>query len=38
MRINGRKLIIIIIFILAAIGWMCWIECKVDAENVKCKT
>lgn len=38
MRIDGRKLIIIIIFILAAIGWMGWIECRVDAENVKCKT
>ena len=37
MRIYGRKLIIIIIFILAAIGWMGWLECKVDAENVKCK-
>lgn len=37
MRIDGRKLIIIIIFILAAIGWMGWLECKVDAENVKCK-
>lgn len=38
MRINGRKLIIIIIFILAAIGWIGWLECNVDAENVKCKT
>lgn len=38
MRIDGRKLIIIIIFILAAIGWMGRFECKVDAENVKCKT
>lgn len=38
MRIDGRKLIIIIIFILAAIGWMGWLECRADAENVKCKT
>ena len=38
MRIYGRKLIIIIIFILVTIGWMGWLECKVDAENVKCKT
>ena len=37
MRIDGHKLIIIIIFILAAIGWMGWFDCKVDAENVKCK-
>ena len=38
MKIGGRKVLVVLIFILAAIGWMGWLECKVDAENVKCKT
>lgn len=38
MKIDGRRVLVVLIFILVIIGWMGWLECKVDAENVKCKT